>query len=142
MTQPQNLSQKHAEYPHSELTHEIINCLFTVFREVGFGYQEKYYQRALATEFDERRIAYVQEQYQKLEYKGKPIGRYYVDFVVQETVVVELKVANEAFDTHVNQVLGYLKACNLPIGLLARITKDGVKVKRLAMTMSSASFSE
>lgn len=142
VTQPLNFSQNPAEYPHSDLTHGIIGCLFEVFKGIGFGYQEKYYQRALALEFDIAKLPYKREQYQKLTYKNRLIGRYYVDFVVHEKIVIELKVANEFFDTHINQVLGYMKACSLPVGLLALFTKDGVKVKRLALTKPSALFSE
>lgn len=132
--QPQISSQIDADFPHSDLTHTIIGCIYTVFNEVKFGYQEKYYQRALAAEFDEKGIVYQREQYQKLQYKGRTIGRYFVDFVVENTVVVELKVANEVFDTHTNQVLGYMRSCGLPVGLLALIRQDGIKIKRLVLS--------
>ena len=66
-----------------------------------------------------------------VKYKEKIIGRYYIDFLINNILVLELKVAVDFYDSHINQVLAYMKHGNYKIGLLAIITKQGVKVKRL-----------
>lgn len=119
------------KYPHSDLAEKIIGLVFAVFNELKFGYKEKFYQRALAYKLEQAGVPFVREQYGKVEFDGKIIGQYYVDFVVDDKVVVELKVANEFFDTHTKQIINYLTAQHLRIGLLFLINPEGVKIKRL-----------
>ena len=132
---PQRDSQNHTEksYPHQELTKIIIGGVFDVFKSLGYGYQEKYYQRALAKHFAEIHLSFDREKLQTISYHGCIIGRYFMDFVVQDTVVVELKVATDFHETHMKQLLGYMRAGNFPIGLLCKITPDGVRVKRFVI---------
>jgi len=59
------------------------------------------------------------------------VGKYYLDFLVEGKVAVELKVRNEIYSTHVNQLLNYIKSENLKIGLLLAVSKNGVLLKRL-----------
>lgn len=118
-------------YPHTELTEKIIGLLFDVYNELGFGFQEKFYQRALAYKLEDANIRFKREQYKLIQISNRPVGRYYLDFVIDDKVVLELKVANEFFDTYVHQVLGYLKSSQLKVGLLCLITPKGVKIKRL-----------
>jgi len=119
------------EYPHSELTKQIIGLIFEVFNELQFGYQERFYQRAFVYKLEHHSIPFKREQYGLVQIAGKPVGRYYIDFLVDNKVVVELKVANEFYNSHVQQVLSYLEAEKLRIGLLCLITPKGIKIKRL-----------
>lgn len=136
MTQPpQNYPQKNAEkYPHSEITKLIIGALFRVFKEIGYGYQERYYQRAFAIELERLGLKYEREQYQVIKYEGRIIGRYFVDFVIDKKVVVELKIASDFHESHMKQILAYLHTTKLPVGLLGRITSEGIKIRRFALT--------
>ena len=63
-------------------------------------------------------------------YNGKKIGRYFIDFIVEQ-VVVEIKVASDFHPKHISQVLGYLRARNLRLGLILLFTRDGLRVKRV-----------
>ena len=119
------------QYEQSEVTDQLIGSIFRVYNNLKFGYQEKYYQRAFALELGAGKIPFEREQVMPLKYQGRIIGRYFADFVVAGSVVVELKVANEILETHVAQVLGYLKAVSLKVGLLFVITKDRVLIKRI-----------
>ena len=136
------LSRKDTEKTllHTILTRRVIGALFDVFRELGYGYQEKYYQRALAKRFSELGLKYVREQMLPLKFHQQIIGRYFVDFVVDGRLVVELKVSSGFFEANVNQVLGYLKASGLDLGLLAIFTPQGVKVRRIIETKNSVPF--
>jgi len=116
-------------YP--KLSYQIMGILFKVYNKLGYGYQEKYYQRALAREFNKLNISFKKEQGTQLKYEGKIIGRYYVDFVIDNKIVLEIKVAKEIYQKHLNQVLSYLKATGLKLGILAIFTKSGICYRRL-----------
>lgn len=119
------------EYPESELTSEIINCIFKVYNELGFGLAERIYQKALAKEFDLNKIPYGKEHYGKILYRDEIVGKYFLDFLVNDKVAVELKVRNHNYSSDEAQLLGYLKSNKIKIGLLLTITNTGVKIKRL-----------
>lgn len=119
------------DYLYKDLSYELIGFSYEIYNDLGFGYQEKYYQRAYAQLLTNRGKIFKREQKCVIVYQGKKIGRYFIDFVVDNKVVIEFKVANDFHLQHVKQVLGYLKATNLELGLLILFTKDGVRVKRI-----------
>lgn len=123
-----------SQYIESELTGILIGLSYEMWNRLGYGYQEKYFQRAYAQLLTRNNLPFKREQKVVIEFGNKKIGRYFVDFVVKNTVVVELKVANDVYLQHVRQVLGYLKATGLEIGLLIVITKKGIQVKRIINT--------
>ena len=98
---------------------------------MGYGYQEKYYQRAVEKLLKNENIKYDRELSCPLSIIGKNIGRYQLDFLIENKIVLELKVANKFYPRHIKQVLGYLKANNLKLGILAIFTKDGLLYKRI-----------
>jgi GxxExxY protein len=75
-----------------ELSYKIVGIAFKVFNELGFGMDEKYYQRAFAKELESEKILYEKEKLIKLNYKDYKIGNYLLDFIVENRIVVELKV--------------------------------------------------
>jgi GxxExxY protein len=116
---------------YKELSYKLMGLVFKVFKNLGYGYREKYYQRALAEEFKNEKIKYKKESPVKLIYNNRIIGRYFIDFVVEDKIIIELKVAKDFYTKDIKQILGYLKAKNLRLGILIIITKDGMKYKRL-----------
>lgn len=120
-----------AGIPNEDFTHKIIGFSYNIFNRLGYGYQEKYYQRAFANELDNLKIHYKKEKLIKIKYQNGIIGRYFIDFEIDNRLVVELKIANEFYRKHTNQVLAYLKASNIKLGLLILFTKSGIKIKRL-----------
>lgn len=118
------------DYLYSELTKKIIGCSFRTFNKLGFGYKERNYQSALAEEFKGEKIAYERELCVPIYYGSKIIGRYFLDFLVEDKVVVELKVAPEVYTNHLQQVLAYLKSNNKRLAIILLFTKKGVKIKR------------
>lgn len=119
------------EYLYEELNYEIIGASFDVIKQIGYGYREKIYQRALAEEFNSKGLKYQRECPIKIYYRDKVIGKYYLDFVADDKIVVELKVANDFYVKDIKQVLSYMKANNYKLGLLIIINKNGAQVKRL-----------
>lgn len=118
-------------YP--ELSYQIVGACYDAYNGLGYGFQEKQYQRAIALALTKRDITFQRELYVPIRFEGKIVGRYYLDFLVAESVAVELKIANEVYDTHVAQLLGYLRATSTHLGLLVHFTQQGVKVKRLVV---------
>lgn len=116
-------------YP--QLSYEIIGLVYKVYNEIGPGYQEKYYQRALALELKKEKIKFKENVFVSLTYQNKDIGRYYLDFLIENKIVLELKVGVRFYHRDYKQILAYLQKTNLKLGILVLFTKDGVKFKRI-----------
>ena len=117
---------------YKELSYKIVGLSYEMYNKVGFGYREKHYQRILAEIFKINNIQFKKELYGKLIFNNKIIARYYLDFLVEDKIVVELKIANDFYIQHVNQVISYLKANNIKLGIIILITRNGIRIKRLA----------
>jgi len=96
-------------FPYKELTYAIIGCVYQVHRALGSVHKESIYHRALAIEFKERGITFEEEQAIEVRYKGKRIGVYRPDFIVDEKVIVEVKVAPVITKAMQAQVYYYVK---------------------------------
>ena len=128
------------KYPLSDLTKTIIRCAYDVYDDLGYGLSEKTYQRALAECFNDKRIKYNREKYGKITFNNVTVGKYFLDFLIEEKVALELKVRNDVYETDSNQLLNYIKSEKLPVGLLIVFSKKGLKLKRLANTKSAESL--
>ena len=102
-----------------------------LFLELGYGLPEKVYQQALEEELKTNKIQYCREKYGAITYKNQRIGKYFIDFLIEHRVAVELKVRNEIYQDHINQLLNYLKSEKLKVGLLLAISKNGILIKRI-----------
>lgn len=120
-----------ADLYYKELSYQMNGYLFEMFNKVGFGYKEKHYQAILEEILKFYKVRYIKELYGRIVFNGRIIAKYYLDFLIENKIVLELKVANDFYQQHINQVLSYLKAKNLKLGILAIITKDGIKTKRI-----------
>jgi len=114
-----------------DLSYKIIGASFKVFNKLGFGLQEKHYQRALAAEFKSLGINFEEQKPMTLKYEEETIGRYIVDFLIENKIILELKVVNKLGYVNAKQVLGYLKIHGIKLGILLYFTKDGIKYRRV-----------
>lgn len=119
------------EYKYSELTSKIIKCAMTVHSELGNGFQEVIYQRALAIEMRLADIEFKREFEMPIFYREEHIGTRRVDFLVEGIVSVELKAMTKLEDVHFAQAINYLEAYNLEIGLLINFGERSLNFKRL-----------
>ena len=119
---------------YRELTGKIIGCAMQVHRILGTGFQEVIYQRALAIELEQCGIAAQRELEMPIYYRQKEIGSRRVDFLVDETVLVELKALSALNETHHAQIINYLEAYRLPIGLLINFGASSLEFKRFVKT--------
>ena len=119
------------ELPHSELTGLILGCCFEVMNELGPGFQEKVYKNALLIAMRQKELSVEVERAYEVIFRGKIIGRYYADLVVNQTVIVELKCCENLISEHQAQLFNYLKVAGLPIGLLVNFRNRKLDWKRL-----------
>jgi len=116
-------------YP--ELCYQTIGILFEIYRQLGSGYQEKYYQKIVAMELKKCGLHYGEQVLASLFYKGEKIGNYFLDFVIENKIVLELKKGERFSRKYIEQLYSYLKATGLKLGIIATFTKNGVKFKRI-----------
>lgn len=119
------------DFLHHEITQQIIGASFEVHRELGYGFLEKVYRRSLSLELHNRGLEVVEEARLLVHYKGKEVGEYYADLLVQGVVVVELKVAKTYQVADEAQLLNELKASGHRVGLLINFGQQKVEFKRL-----------
>ena len=123
------------ELKYKDITEKIIGASFEVHKFLGNGFQEVIYQRALAWELSKAGLTYARETEQEIFYKElqESIGTRRADFVVEGKVLVELKAIIELDDVHLAQVLNYLKAYRLEVGLLINFGSKSLTFKRLVL---------
>jgi len=126
-----NLIKK--EYKHSDITAKIIGSAMRVHSELGNGFQEVIYQRALAIDLGDTELKFVREVEMPVHYKEVRIGTRRVDFLVEDKILVELKAIINLEDVHLNQALNYLEAFKLEIGLLINFGSKSLQFKRLTI---------
>jgi GxxExxY protein len=124
------------ELKYKDITEKIIGAAFEVHKFLGNGFQEVIYQRALAYELNKAGLSFSREIEQNIYYKDlpDPIGTRRADFVVEEKVLVELKAIICLEEVHLAQVLNYLKAYKLEVGLLLNFGSPSLTFKRLVLT--------
>jgi GxxExxY protein len=123
------------ELKYKDITEKIIGASFEVHKFLGNGFQEVIYQRAMAWELAQAGLSYAREIEQDIFYKEliEPIGTRRADFVVEGKVLVELKAIIGLEDVHLAQVLNYLKAYRLEVGLLINFGSKSLTFKRLVL---------
>ena len=120
------------EYKYSEETSKIIGCSMTVHSELGNGFQEVIYQRALEIGMTLQGINFSREHEMPIYYKNQQIGNRRVDFLVQGRIAIELKAIIELQDVHLAQAINYLEAYDLEVGLLINFGAKSLQFKRLS----------
>lgn len=107
-----------SELKHSEITGEIIRSFYQVYNSLGYGFLEKVYENSLALELRDSGLSVIQQKPISVFYRGVVVGEYFADLLVADVVLVELKVASKIIEAHEAQLLNYLRATNMEVGLL------------------------
>lgn len=121
------------QYPESELTYILIGIAYEIYNNVGAGFHEKIYQAAYEKELQDKKIKFKRELYCNYVYKNSKIGRFFVDFLIEQKVVVEIKARGEIVDRDIAQTLAYMKMNQIKVGLILLFGGKGVKKKRLIL---------
>jgi GxxExxY protein len=124
-----------ANLKYGDITGKILGAAFEVHKFLGNGFQEVIYQRALAYEMHIAGLEFAREIEQEIFYKdlAQPIGTRRADFVVEGKVLVELKALTQIEDVHWAQVLNYLRAYRLEVGMLLNFGSKSLTYKRLVL---------
>ena len=122
---------------YNDLTHAIIGCAMTVHRKLGRGFPEVVYQRALAIELYKNDITAEREVELPIFYENEKVGSRRVDFFVERRVLVELKAVDCLLKGHHVQIINYLEAFNLPVGLLINFGSTSLEFKRFIKSLDS-----
>ena len=115
----------------NQVAERVIGAAFEVSNLLGSGFLEKVYQGALAEELRLRGVQVIREHPLPVTYKGRIVGEYFVDLLVEQKVIVELKCVEHFADEHLAQCLNYLKASNLQLALLINFQKPRVEIRRV-----------
>jgi len=118
---------------HSEVTFEIIGAAMEVHRVLGPGFVEAVYQRGMEVELRSRGLPFQPQMRIGVGYKGEVLGDHVLDLVVDGKVVVELKAVREMNEQHQAQLISYLKATGLAVGLLVNFAKVSLEHKRILL---------
>ena len=114
-----------------KITHKIIGCAMQVHNELGNGFQEVIYQRALAIEMSHQGLGFEREKEMPIYYREEPIGERRVDFFVEGLVMVELKAVEKIEPMHKAQAINYCEAYNIADGLLINFGGTSLEFKRV-----------
>lgn len=117
----------------NELTYQINGAIFDVNRELGAGFFEKAYENALMIALKEIGLNAVNQVPINVSYKGKEVGEYFADIVVEDQVILEIKAVESLQNVHEAQLLNYLKATGYKVGLLANFTHPKAQIKRFVL---------
>jgi GxxExxY protein len=122
------LKEKHV---FEKLSKVIIGAAIKVHKELGPGFLESIYEQALKIELLETNLNFECQREIKIEYHGKEVGTHRLDLVIEKEIIVELKAVKELNDTHFAQLISYLKATELKVGLLLNFAKPTLEIKRV-----------
>ncbi|HET9834737.1 MAG TPA: GxxExxY protein [Rhodanobacteraceae bacterium] len=116
---------------NERLSEQVIGCAVEVSRQLGHGFLEKVYEGALAVELEEASIPYARQKNIAVQYRGRTIGEYCCDFVIANRLLLELKALTAITRTHEAQLMNYLKATGLTVGLLLNFGTPTLGIRRL-----------
>ena len=123
---------------HQEVTSKVIECAFRVHSTLGFGFLEAVYHNALLIELNNAGLNAEKEKKIQVFYNTQLVGDYAADIVVEDKVILELKSIKELHDAHSAQLVNYLKATGIEVGLLINFG-ESVQIKRKVYTVANAS---
>jgi len=116
------------------LSERLIGCAFAVSNELGTGFLERAYESAPAVEMLAVGIEFDRQSSMKVHYRGAVVGNYIADFVVEDKLIVEIKALSKLTSQHDAQIMNYLKATRITVGLLLNFGTPRVGVKHLVVT--------
>lgn len=103
---------------HADTTELIIKAFYQVYNQLGYGFLEKVYEKAMQIELEKLGCEVAAQQAIEVFYEGQLVGKYNADMIVNRQVIIELKAASTLLDEHEAQLLNYLKATSMEVGLL------------------------
>ena len=120
-----------ADLELDKITERIVGCAYTVSNTLGIGFIEKVYENAHFHEMKKNSLKVVQQYPVKVNYDGVIVGEFYLDMLVNDLVIVELKAVSAIANEHMAQAFNYLRATGLPACLLINFGQPKIQLRRL-----------
>jgi len=108
---------------HEKLTDTILAAFYIVYNELGYGFLEKVYENALKVELEGQGLRVEAQKSISVVYRNKVVGEYYADLLIDDKIIVELKSAETISEAHEKQLINYLRATGIEVGLLLNFGK-------------------
>jgi GxxExxY protein len=115
---------------HKDLTEKIISCAYRVYNKMGAGFLESVYEKCLIIELRKLGLLIEIQKAINVFYEGELVGDFIADIIVNNTVILELKAVKQLAKAHEVQLVNYLVATGIPVGLLINFGEDKVEVRR------------
>lgn len=112
------MNADYQDFKYTDLTEKIIKAFYGVYNSLGYGFLEKVYETALLIELKKMDLRVIPQVPIEVFYEGQAIGEYFTDMLIEDKVIVEIKAAKTLLEEHEAQLLNYLKATNIEVGLL------------------------
>ena len=116
---------------HEEITQKIIKAFYKVYNTLGYGFLEKVYENALIHELIKMGLGVIQQHPIKVYYDTVLVGEYFADIIVESAVIIELKAVESLHKNHSNQLMNYLKATEMEVGLLLNFGENPEFVRKI-----------
>lgn len=129
-----NARNKRDDLIYYEFCYKVVGILYEVYNQLGYGYDEKTYQKAVAKLLEKTEFKYLEQLYSPVVFEGGIIGKIFFDFLIengQEKIVLELKRGDRFSKAHIDQVYKYLVNHKLELGILAYFGPRGIIYKRI-----------
>ncbi|WP_133527110.1 GxxExxY protein [Flavobacterium sp. 245] len=107
-----------ADLLHKEISKPILKIFYDVYNELGYGFLEKVYQNAMYFELKAQGYKVEAQKQIKVYFKNQLVGEFYADLLIEDTIIVELKVCEYLISSHIAQLMNYLKSTQIQVGLL------------------------
>lgn len=117
----------------NEITFKINGCAMDVLNTLGHGFNEKVYENSLAISFETKRLKFSQQKSFGVSFAGQVVGTFVPDFVVEDSVIVELKTIDRIGDHEKGQVLNYLRASGIGLGIILNFKKPKLEWYRVIL---------
>lgn len=120
---------------HDEITKQVIGCAYTVYNKMGFGFLESVYEKCMVIELRKAGLKVQAQAPISVRYDDEVVGEYFADLWVEDCVIVELKSVRRIIRDHEIQLVNYLTATNIDVGLVVNFAPQKVEVKRKARVL-------
>ena len=119
---------------YGKLTRSVIGCSFDVINELGDGFLESVYENALVVALEDAGLSVESQKAIDVNFRGRVVGNFYADLIVEDKVIVELKAVSSLAPEHSAQLINYLNATGFQVGLLINFGNPKLQYKRLTRT--------
>lgn len=123
--------KKREDLIYPELSYQLVGVMYDVHNQLGGGLKEKTYEQTIRVALESKGLNYKQQIHLPIKYNGTKVSSRFLDFLVDDKIIVELKAGKRFTETYIRQISEYLKTTGIKLGLLVNFGEDKVTVKRV-----------